>query len=149
MAKFYRIGFWVSTALFCLMMAFSAYAYFTSEQVQAAFPHLGFPSYFRIELAIAKILGVIVLILPSPRRLKEWAYAGFAITLVSAVIAHISVGDGPSVFMMPVFAGVIWGASYFFFRKSSIRGLDRGEATSRPVPVRHAKGSTRPIPRQT
>jgi len=29
-----------------------------------------------------------------PARLKEWAYAGFAINLVSALIAHFSVGDG-------------------------------------------------------
>ncbi len=32
---------------------------------------------------------------PVPARLKEWAYAGFAITLASALIAHLSVGDGP------------------------------------------------------
>jgi hypothetical protein len=34
---------------------------------------------------------------PVPARLKEWAYAGFAITLASALIAHFSVGDGPEV----------------------------------------------------
>jgi hypothetical protein len=28
--------------------------------------------------------------------LKEWAYAGFAIDLASALIAHLSVGDGPA-----------------------------------------------------
>lgn len=26
---------------------------------------------------------------------KEWAYAGFPINLASALIAHLSVGDGP------------------------------------------------------
>jgi len=30
-----------------------------------------------------------------PARLKDWAYAGFAIDLSSALIAHFSVGAGP------------------------------------------------------
>ena len=38
--------------------------------------------------------GVAALLVPMvPARLKEWAYAGFAITLVSALIAHLAVGD--------------------------------------------------------
>ena len=39
--------------------------------------------------------AVVLLFAPVPTRLKEWAYAGFAITLGSAIIAHFSVGDGP------------------------------------------------------
>jgi hypothetical protein len=31
---------------------------------------------------------------PVPARLKEWAYAGFAINLASALIDHLSVGGG-------------------------------------------------------
>ena len=39
--------------------------------------------------------GVAALLVPMvPARLKEWTYAGFAITLVSALIAHFAVGDG-------------------------------------------------------
>ena len=60
-----------------------------------AFTHLGFPAYFRVELSWAKLLGVVLLLAPVPARLKEWAYAGFAINLGSALIAHLSVGDGP------------------------------------------------------
>jgi hypothetical protein len=40
-----------------------------------------------VELAWAKLLGVVLLLAPVGSRLKEWAYAGFAITLVSALIA--------------------------------------------------------------
>lgn len=47
------------------------------------------------------------------RRLKEWAYAGFAITLGSALIAHVSVGDGPEAWG----TGVLWALSYFFWRR--------------------------------
>src|SRR6478735_4851947 len=89
------IGFWVATALFCLQICFTAYAQLSLPQVAEAFTHLGFPAYFRVELSWAKFLGVALLLAPVPARVKEWAYAGFAITLVSALIAHFSVGDGP------------------------------------------------------
>src|SRR5262245_26230633 len=84
------IGFWIVTALFCLQIGFTAYAQLHLPQVEAAFTHLGFPGYFRVELAFAKLLGVVLLLAPVPARLKEWAYAGFAITLCSALIAHLS-----------------------------------------------------------
>jgi len=47
-----------------------------------------------MELSWAKLLGVALMLAPVPARLKEWAYAGFAINLVSALIAHLSVGGG-------------------------------------------------------
>jgi len=108
-----RLTYWISTTVFCLMMAFSAILYLTSADLAQAFVHLGFPSYFRIELAIFKLAGVAVLLLPFwPRWLKEWAYAGFFITLISAFIAHISSGDGPNRFMGPIIFGVILIFSY-------------------------------------
>ena len=55
--------------------------------------------------------------LPVPARLKEWAYAGFAIDLASALIAHLSVGDGPEAWGWAAGTGVLWGVSYFFWRR--------------------------------
>ena len=90
-----KTAYWIFTILFCLMMGFTVYAQLFLPQVAQVFSHLGFPNYFRIELCWAKLAGLLVLILPmAPPRLKEWAYAGFAIVLVSALIAHLSVGDG-------------------------------------------------------
>lgn len=86
-------GYWIATSLFALQMGFTAYAQLRLPQVAEAFTHLGFPAYFRVELSWLKLAGILVLLLPAPGRLKEWAYAGFAITLVSALIAHLSVGD--------------------------------------------------------
>ena len=73
------IGFWIVTALFCLQMSFTAYAQLRLPQVAEMFTHLGFPAYFRVVLSWAKLLGVLLLLAPVPARLKEWAYAGFAI----------------------------------------------------------------------
>ena len=116
-SKGIAIGFWTVTALFCLQMGFTAYAQLTLPQVAEAFTRLGFPGYFRAELAWAKLLGIVLLLAPVPARLKEWAYAGFAIVLGSALIAHLSVGDGPEAWGFAAAAGVLWGLSYFFWRR--------------------------------
>ena len=115
------IAFWIVTALFCLQMAFTAYAQLRLPQVAEMFTHLGFPGYFRVELSWVKLLGVVLLLAPVPSRLKEWAYAGFAITLGSALIAHFSVGDVPAVWGWAAFTSVLWGLSYFFWRRVEAR----------------------------
>jgi hypothetical protein len=116
-AKALIIAYWIVTVLFCLQMGFTAYAQLRLPQVTEAFIHLGFPAYFRVELAWAKLLGVVVLLAPVPARLKEWAYAGFAINIVSALIAHFAVGDGPDAWSFAAGTGVLWTFSYFFWRR--------------------------------
>jgi hypothetical protein len=111
------IAYWIVTGLFCLQMSFTAYAQLRLPQVAEAFAHLGFPPYFRVELSIAKLLGVVLLLAPVPARLKEWAYAGFAINIGSALIAHLSVGDGVEQWGWALATGVLWGLSYFFWRQ--------------------------------
>lgn len=111
------IGFWIVTALFCLQMAFTAYAELRMPEVAQAFQHLGFPDYFRVELSWAKLLGVTLLVVPVPPRVKEWAYAGFAIDLASAVIAHVAVGDGAKAWGWAVATGILWGLSYAGWRR--------------------------------
>jgi DoxX-like family len=112
------IGFWIATALFCVQMGFTAYAQLRLPQVAEAFAHLGFPDYFRVELSWAKLFGMVLLLAPVPARLKEWAYAGFGITLGSALIAHLSVGDGPEAWGWAAGTGVLWGLSYFCWRRA-------------------------------
>ncbi len=110
--------FWTFTALFCLEMSFTAY-YELLPQGYLAFARLGFPNgSFRFELSLAKLLGVAVLLAPMvPARIKEWAYAGFAINLVSAVIAHVSISDRQLAFVPSTLTGVLWTISYFSWRR--------------------------------
>jgi hypothetical protein len=119
--KVNMVGYWIATSLFALQMGFTAYAQLRLPQVAAAFTHLGFPAYFRVELSWLKLAGLLVLLLPAPDRLKEWAYAGFAITLVSALIAHLSVGDDAAKWSWAVGTAVLWAMSYFFFRRLAPR----------------------------
>ena len=110
------IGYWIATALFCLQMGFTAFAQLKLPQVAAAFTHLGFPAYFRIELSWAKLAGVVVLLAPAPARLKEWAYAGFAITLVSALLAHFMLGDPAQSWGWAAGTALLWALSYGLWR---------------------------------
>ena len=98
-----KIVYWISTGLFSVIMLVIASGYLTSEQLKAAFSNLGFPEYFRTELAVAKFVGVIGLLLPVVKgRVKEWLYAGFAITLSSGFIAHYAVGHAAGSLILPL-----------------------------------------------
>ncbi len=120
-SKGIALGFWIATAIFCLQMSFTAYAELKLPQVDQAFQHLGFPGYFRVELSWAKLIGVALLLVPqTPARAKEWAYCGFFIDLVSALIAHFALGDPAAAWSWAAGSLALWGLSYFFWR----RGLD-------------------------
>jgi DoxX-like family len=116
-----RVVYWIATGIVCAVMVFSAINFNLEKPLgpmKGAFRHLGYPDYFRIELTAAKALGVLALLIPIvPRRLKEFAYAGFAITLISASIAHFSVGD-PLLFVIdPLFFLGALITSYVSFQK--------------------------------
>ena len=54
---------------------------FTSqtEMAKEGIKHLGYPEYFGNALVVFKVVGALLLIIPQvPKRIKEWAYAGFA-----------------------------------------------------------------------
>jgi DoxX-like family len=90
-----RIICWTATGIVAAIMLWSALNFSLSKEMKGAFAHLGLPNWFRVELTVAKILGALALLIPAiPNRIKEFAYGGFAITLISAIIAHSSSGDG-------------------------------------------------------
>jgi energy-converting hydrogenase Eha subunit C len=69
-------------------------------------------------LAIFKLLGGIALILPQiPLRIKEWAYAGFAIDFIAAFVS-ITVIDGANIIsIFPLVALIILITSYSSYFK--------------------------------
>ncbi|WP_184549669.1 DoxX family protein [Mucilaginibacter sp. FT3.2] len=110
--KAFKITYWITTSIIALMMTYSAVAYLTKPEMTQAFHHLGFPDYFRVELAVAKVIGAILLLIPVSSKVKEWAYAGFFIVFVSAFIAHTASGDPVAVRVAPVVFLAILGVSY-------------------------------------
>lgn len=108
-----KIIYWTFTGALCFIMVFSMFKMYTP-----IYEHLGFPRYFRTELLIAKILGLIVLLTPRiPPILKEWAYAGFSIVLISASIAHFNSGDTIINAIEPYIWLAILAVSNLYFHK--------------------------------
>jgi len=118
-----KLIYWITTGIVSIMMLYAAFNYFTNEEIKGAFVHLGFPSYFRIELAVVKVLGAITLLLPViHNRLKEFAYFGFAITFISAFIAHLSSGDPVSVAFAPLaFLGILVVSYIYLLKKIKLQ----------------------------
>lgn len=115
--KALKITYWATTTIVALMMAYSAYAYLTQPAMLQAFNHLGYPGYFRVELALAKLGGAVLLLIPLKSLIKEWVYAGFTFTFISAFIAHSASGDPVNYRVMPVIFLVFLAASYITWHK--------------------------------
>ena len=141
MTKRNKIIYWISTLWLALgMLATGAVQLFKVKAEGAVSPpgvygitHLGYPVYFLTILGAWKILGVIAILIPRFPLLKEWAYAGFAIDLGSALIAHFAVGDGPEAWGWALATSVLWGLSYGLWRMRALPVRDRGPASSELV----------------
>src|SRR5882724_8347193 len=114
-----KIWYWIFTALLCALMLFSAVSGLLNPQPAIALisMHLGYPKYLVAFLSVAKLLGVIAILVPGYPRLKEWAYAGLFFDLAGAFYSGIAVGDpaGGSLFFL-IFFGLLFG-SYIFYHK--------------------------------
>jgi hypothetical protein len=119
-----RIIYWTTTGIVCAVMVFSIVNFTFIDRFpfsEGAFVHLGLPDYFRAELTVAKALGVLALLVPGiPAKIREFAYFGFGLTLISASIAHFSSGDAriSVLFIVDplIFLGLLM-VSYVYFNK--------------------------------
>jgi hypothetical protein len=113
-----RIIYGISTGIIAALMLSSALNFAFNESQKAAFQHLGLPGWFRVELTVAKLLGTLALVAPrTPTLLREFAYFGFGLTIVSADVAHLSSGD-PAWFVLPhAFFLATLVVSYRFFHR--------------------------------
>jgi len=107
-----KITYYLTTVLLSLLMVFSAYSYLTKPELKEGFQHLGFPDYFRIELALAKLLAAIGLWIPN-HFIKDTAYIGLSISFISAAIAHAASGDPLSAVIAPLVIFMLLLASFF------------------------------------
>ncbi len=113
-----KVAYWIVTILMPALMVLSAIPdILMVEGAVEMFTHLGYPKYLIPFIGVAKILGVLAVVIPGiPRSLKEWAYAGLMIDLVGALYSHISVGDSALFFIAPVIAVVLVSGSYLLYR---------------------------------
>lgn len=116
--KTISILYWVSTVVIFLfegvMPALTSHTELAVEGIR----HLGYPDYFRVMLTIFKVAGALALILPFVKgRLKEWAYAGFAFTMLSAFVSHWVIDGFSGQTFFPMFIFAILMTSYFCYHK--------------------------------
>lgn len=113
-------AYWISTSLFSAYMFLSAvFPLVSSDAMAMANEYVirwGFPQFFHLEWEYAKILGAIAVILPMvPKRLKEFAYSGFIILLISAIITHVIHKDPISLAAPSVICLIILSVSYRYY----------------------------------
>jgi hypothetical protein len=81
--KTINILYWIFTILFALAMLSTCIP--NEEGYKFITELLGYPGYFVNYIAVMKVLGVIALLIPGFPRVKEWAYAGLFLDMISAV----------------------------------------------------------------
>lgn len=97
------IWYWIVTGIlsFCLFSGGLAQALQVQGVVQG-FKPLGYPNYFISLIGIWKMLGIIAILVPGFKLLKEWAYAGLFFTMTGAVISHIASNDIHAQIVAPI-----------------------------------------------
>lgn len=113
-----KILFWTATTLIALFEGVMPALTSQTELAKEGIRHLGYPEYFGNALVVFKILGVLILVIPqAPKRLKEWAYAGFTFDFLFAAISHGAVdGINGQTFFPLVVLGVL-AVSYVYYHK--------------------------------
>jgi hypothetical protein len=110
--------FWTTTTLIFLFEGLLPALTSHTEVAVEGIRHLGYPDYFRVMLTVFKVAGALALLMPFVKgRVKEWAYAGFAFTFISAFVSHFMV-DGLHVqTFFPLFILAILITSYLSYHK--------------------------------
>ena len=88
------VTYWITTTFVTLILGISGgMSILHAAPLMKALKHLGYPEYFANILGVGKAIGLLVFLAPGMPRFKEWAYAGFSITILSACYSHFSSGD--------------------------------------------------------
>jgi uncharacterized membrane protein YphA (DoxX/SURF4 family) len=115
MAKRKLIIYWIATVLLSFGMLASGIAQLTrAKEMVDLISHVGYPPYLMTLLGIWKILGVIAILLPGFRLVKEWAYAGFFFLMTGALVSHLAMGDSGKAILGPLMQTIFIILSWYF-----------------------------------
>lgn len=113
-----KIIFWTATSIIALFEGLMPALTSQTELAKEGIRHLGYPEYFGNALVVFKVLGVLALITPKiPKRIKEWAYAGFGFDFIFAAISHAAVDGINGQTFFPFVALAILAVSYVYYHK--------------------------------
>jgi len=113
-----KIIYWITTSLIFAMEGVLPALTSQTELAKEGIRHLQYPVYFGNALVVFKVLGSLALIIPQiPKRIKEWAYAGFAFDFIFASISLIAVDGMNFQSFFPLIFLAILIASYSCYQK--------------------------------
>lgn len=113
-----KIIYWTTTTIIALLEGLMPALTSQTELAKEGIRHLGYPEYFGNALVIFKVLGVLILVIPQiSKRLKEFAYTGFAFDFLFAAISHCAVdGLNGQTFFPLIILGIL-AVSYVYYHK--------------------------------
>jgi uncharacterized membrane protein len=115
MEKRNLIIYWGATGLMSVGMLGSGIGQLLSaKQMVDIITHLGYPVYMMTILGTWKILGVIAILIPGFKLVKEWAYAGLFFTMTGALISHLIMGDSGKAVIGPLAQTIFIILSWYF-----------------------------------
>lgn len=110
--------YWSTTVILSIFLLWSAYTYLFSKTTIEGVKALGFPDFFRIQLAILKLLAVVIILAPIvPLQIKEWTYAGIGLFFVTAIVAHTAHKDPIIITVINLVLMLIMYVSYVYLHK--------------------------------
>ena len=113
-----KIIFWTATTFIFLFEGVMPALTSQTELAKQGVQHLGYPMYFGNTLVVFKICGTLILMIPKfPKRVKEWAYAGFTFDFIFACISHYAVDGFGFDTIFPLIILAILMVSYVYFHK--------------------------------
>ncbi len=113
-----KLFYWIITGLFSAFMLFSAIPDALSTDDAVKFMNqLGYPHYIISFLGIAKILGVIAILIPGFNRITEWAYAGLFFDLAGATYSVVSAFGVQVSILFMVLPIIFLFLSYYLWHK--------------------------------
>jgi len=113
-----KIIFWITTTAIFLFEGVMPALFSQKPESIAPIVHLGYPIYFIKILTTFKILGTLALIIPQiPKRIKEWAYAGFAFDFICASLSYLNVEGFGFFAMFPLIVFAVLIVSYVCYHK--------------------------------
>ena len=115
MTKTNKIIYWTATTLLSVGMLGSGISQLLHvKEMDELITHVGYPLYFMYIIGVWKILGVIAILIPKFRLLKEWAYAGFFFLMTGALFSHLAMGDAGKAIFGPLFQTIFIILSWYF-----------------------------------
>ena len=122
MEKRNKLIYWIATGLLAFGMFTSGLQQiFRAKGMIDIITPLGYPLYSLYILGTWKILGVIAILIPRFKLVKEWAYAGFFFVMTGALASHLASGDDTIKGIIGPFFQIVFIILSWYFRPTDRR----------------------------